>query len=81
MIFFMLSFIFILIKFSVLTPVDTLNLAVGCTPSYAFTHGEISPSPPSSPSPMYPPPLQGLQNLAEFGQIRPNSSLKNKIYP
>ena len=31
---FMFFFIFILIKFSILTPVDTLNLAVGCSPSY-----------------------------------------------
>ena len=31
---FMLFFIFIVIKFSILSPVDTLNLAVGCSPSY-----------------------------------------------
>ena len=27
--------VFILIKFSILTPVDTLNLAIRCSPSYA----------------------------------------------
>ena len=37
MILFILFFIFILIKFLILTPVDTLNLAVGCSPSYADT--------------------------------------------
>ena len=30
-----LYFIFILMKFSILTPVDTQNLAFGCSPSYS----------------------------------------------
>ena len=34
MIFFMSFFIFNLMKFSILTPFDTLNLAVGCSLSY-----------------------------------------------
>ena len=36
MIFFMLFLIFTLIKFSISTPDDTLNLAVGCSPSYMY---------------------------------------------
>ena len=35
MILFMFLFTFILIEFSFLTPVDTLNLAVECSPSYS----------------------------------------------
>ena len=34
MIFFMLFLLFILMKSSILTPVDTLILVVGCSPSY-----------------------------------------------